>query len=343
LANINLFGDQDISVMIKITIKDLAKMLKVSPSTISRALKDHPDIGQELKTRIKNLAKELNYSPNSMAVNFRKGKSKLIGVILPKFYRNFIPDVIDGISFVVDENQYQMIILPTNDLLSKEKDAIQKCCDYCVDGILLALSNETVDLGHLKILDDLEIPVVLFDKSIETDGYTQVLIDDRLMAERCAQKMEQKSISKVAAFLGHENLTISKRRKDGFQSGILNEHTQVHYVHATSSAEAKEKALTLMEQGVSGFFGMSDEVLVGILAAAKAQNKINETYVIGFSDGKTIPFLHEEIDYVHHDGKEIGETAARLLFDLIKSPEKISKVIQVNTEIVRGKLEWPKK
>jgi LacI family transcriptional regulator len=145
------------------TIKDLANFLKVSPSTVSRALNNHPDISLEVRQRVQQLAEELQFKPNSFAANFRKKQSKLIAVVLPKIYRSFIPDVIEGITKTLKQNNYQTLILLTEDQIENEIAAIQQCCDMRVDGILLSLTNQTKNLDHLTICKNLGIPLVLFE------------------------------------------------------------------------------------------------------------------------------------------------------------------------------------
>lgn len=312
-------------------------MLAVSPSTVSRALSNHPDISVELKQKIQDIAKELKFTPNSIAVNLRKQKSQLIGVIIPKFYSSFVPDVIAGISAVVDAENYQMIIIPTHDSIEKEKEAILKCCDYRVDGILISLSNETTDLSHLEITKTLNVPLVIFDKSTETDDFHQLLIDDIEMAKKCADFINEQDFKHVAAFFGHKNLTISKRRLEGFNTTIA-EGVETAYFFANDTAEAYEKTLQLLETAnIDAIFGMSDELLVGILAAVKSKHALNTISIVGFSDGKIIPYLHHEITYVLHNGRLVGEAAAALLMRLIANDPSVTQKIQkIETALVVG-------
>lgn len=318
-----------------ITIKDIAQMVNVSPSTVSRALKDHPDIGAELKQKIQEIAKALKFTPNTNAANLRKQKSQLIGVIIPRFIRNFVPDVVDGIAMVVDDKQYQMIIIPTNDKLEKECDAIKKCCDYRVDGILLSVSTETKELSHLELAKEFNIPVVLLDKSIDDSDFHQVIIDDKSMAKQCAEYLLDLGKKNIAAFFGHENLRISQNRHSGFSSAINAKDVQVKSFFCNSTEEAYQQTISVLQNSkIDAFFGMSDQVLLGILAAIIHENKLKEVSIIGFSDGKTIPFLHPEVAYVLHHGKIIGAKAAELLFQLINGEENISKIVKLKSEII---------
>lgn len=320
-----------------ITIKDIAQMANVSPSTVSRALKDHPDISTDLKTKIKQIAEALNFKPNSFASNFRKQKSQLIGVIIPKFCNSFVPDVIDGITSFVNEKNFQVIILPTNDNLFKEKDAIQKCCDYRVDGILMSLSVETTDLDHLIIADSYNIPIVIFDKAASSINYHQVVINDRFLAEACAQQLIAEKRKNIVGFFGHENLAITKNRQIGFSS-LINKHIiPLTIEYASSSVEAYKKTIHLIDnQNIDAVFGISDELLIGIIAAVREKNKLNEISIIGFSDGTTIPLLFPEVSYVFHDGKKLGKEAAKTLFQLLEDPNLYPETNTVFVELKKG-------
>jgi LacI family transcriptional regulator len=320
-----------------ITIKDIAQMANVSPSTVSRALKDHPDISSDLKTKIKQIAEALNFKPNSFASNFRKQKSQLIGVIIPKFCNSFVPDVIDGITAFVNDKNFQVIILPTNDDITKEKEAIQKCCDYRVDGILMSLSVETFDLEHLKIADAYNIPIVIFDKATSTINYHQVVINDQLLAEACAQQLIVENRKNIVGFFGHENLAITKNRQMGFSSHVNKNGLPLTIDYASSSVEAYKKTINLIEnQNIDAVFGISDELLIGIIAAVREKNKLNEISIIGFSDGTTIPLLFPEVSYVFHDGKKFGNEAAKTLFHLLDNPNLNPAINSVSVDLKIG-------
>ena len=332
------FTSSTLKLMKVITIKDIAQMANVSPSTVSRALKDHPDISSDLKIKIKGIADALNFKPNSFASNFRKQKSQLIGVIIPKFCNSFVPDVIFGITSVVNEKNFQVIILPTNDDILKEKEAIQKCCDYRVDGILMSLSVETSNVEHLKTADAYNIPVVIFDKAANTSNYHQVVINDKLMAEKCAQQLINESRKNIIGFFGHENLAITKNRQIGFSSILNQNKLPLTIEYASSSIEAYQKTISLIDsKNIDAVFGISDELLIGIIAAVREKQKLNEISIIGFSDGSTIPLLFPEVSYVSHDGKKLGYEAANTLFKLIDDNSFSPKTNAISVDLKIGR------
>ncbi|MBK7008646.1 MAG: LacI family DNA-binding transcriptional regulator [Saprospiraceae bacterium] len=163
--------------MNKITIKDIAKMLSVSVSTVSRALADHPDISDETKTRVKEVAQKFNYLPNLHARFFRKKNTRMIALILPEFNRFFIPDLIKGIQQYADVQGYKLIIFQSGNQYETEAEIIKYCLSWVVEGVLISLSDDTGSLDHLKILKDSKIPVVLLDKVMTSKEYPTVTID----------------------------------------------------------------------------------------------------------------------------------------------------------------------
>ena len=314
------------------TIKDLANFLKVSPSTVSRALNNHPDISLEVRQRVQQLAEELQFKPNSFAANFRKKQSKIIAVILPKIYRSFIPDVIEGITKKLNNNQYQTLILITEDEIDNEIAAIKQCCDMRVDGILLSLSNQTKNLTHLDSCKKLGIPLVLFDNTLESPAFPTVHINDAEAATKCAHYLNAKKVKRVAAVFGPEELNISKNRKLGFESA-LDPEISLEICFAKDANAAYHFAMDqIQNKQTSAFFGISDEVLLGIITAIKENKLSKKTEVIGFSDGLTMPFLHKQLRYIFHDGKIVGQKAAELILSCMENNKKKKENIEIDVE-----------
>ena len=168
----------------RITIKDIAKLLKISPSTVSRALKDHPDISLETIEQVKRVAEDLGYAPNYQAINFRKQESRIIGVILPDMNMFFFPSIIQAIEAEISNRGYHLIVLHSNDLLEREKQNVNICRNFGIDGLLVSLSSETRNVDHFKTIAQKGIPIVYFDRVLENDAIPQIIIRDELVAEK---------------------------------------------------------------------------------------------------------------------------------------------------------------
>ena len=228
--------------MKRITIKDLADLLQISTSTVSRALSNHPDISDAVKKRVKEAAETFNYIPNDFAINFRKKSTKVIGLIIPKMSMFFIPSIIEGISAKFNKEGYQFFILSSEESLEIEKENLQTCANSRVDGVLISLTSKTQDFAHFKKLDDLGIPVVLFDKSLSEQKYDQVVFNNEKDAEECAKKLVHYQCKNILAIFGDKDLEITEKRRKSFEN-YLNNYSEINYksIFCDSAEMVKEK------------------------------------------------------------------------------------------------------
>ena len=325
------------------TIKDIASLAGVSVSTVSRALKDHPDIGAELRHKIKLIAQEFNYHPNRMAVNLRKQQSGTIGLVLPHILNFFFPSVINGISEVLQNAGYQLLILQSGESLQREIENIRICYENRVDGLLITFTNQTSHPNHLDQFKEENIPIVLLDKSLENSGFDDVTIDDIEAANTCTQYLIHTGAKKVMGVFGNPNLMITAKRLKGFLK-VIEDHSsngvtaQYHFVDSTPEAKA------CIEQNYHLFqpdavFAMTDEVLAGAIPALLKLNVEIPTQcaVLGFSDGYLPSILTPEVSYLHHDGFALGQLAATHLLKRINNKQKINHPptqLQLKTKLV---------
>lgn len=308
--------------MRRTTLKDLAEMLQISTSTVSRALKDHPDISNAVKMKVKEAAETFNYVPNDFAVNFRKKSSKVIGLIVPEITMFFIPSIINGISSVLNKEGYHFFILSSNDSFETEKEHIETCINSRVDGILISLTNETKDCDHLKKLKEMEIPTIIFDKTVPQNIFESVIFDNIKNAELCAEKLIDQGCKNILAIFGDENLEITQSRLISFKSSI-NQVPEINLsiIFCKSADLVKEKLdLLLDDDTIDGFFAMSDETLMG-LHSSLIKRSLNNTNrkVVAISEGTLPKYLDETYEYQINDGYEMGTFAAIQLLTSIKN------------------------
>ena len=307
--------------MKRITIKDLAEMLNINISTVSRALSNHPDISTAVKLRVKEAAELLNYRPNDFAVNFRKRSSKTIGLIIPQMSLFFIPAVIEGISKTLAKAGFKVFILSSEESLEKEKENMEICCNSNVEGILISVSKNTKNLDHLCVADQMKIPIVLFDKSLSQDQYPQVIFDSEQTAMQCAEKLVSFGCKNIFAIYGDEKLDITIYRKKGFETIILQyPEISYHYIFADSSYETIEKLLeTDGVENMDGFFAMSDETLLGLNPVLKMRNTdLKHKKIVAISEGVIPQYLNPLYEYENHSGLEMGILSAEKLLEVIK-------------------------
>ena len=310
--------------MKRITIKDLADLLQISTSTVSRALSNHPDISDAVKKRVKEAAETFNYIPNDFAINFRKKSTKVIGLIIPKMSMFFIPSIIEGISAKFNKEGYKFFILSSEESLEIEKENLQTCANSRVDGVLISLTSKTQDFAHFKKLDDLGIPVVLFDKSLSEQKYDQVVFNNEKDAEECAKKLVHYQCKNILAIFGDKDLEITEKRRKSFEN-YLNNYSEINYksIFCDSAEMVKEKLEIILEyEKFDGIFAMSDETLAGLNYALKIRGLSAKPYrIIAISEGIFPKYLNPHYEFIKNDGVKMGMMAASILLEKIKNSD----------------------
>lgn len=310
--------------MSRITIKDLARLLSVNPSTVSRALKDHPDISLKMRTKVKKLAEELGYTPNLQAVSFRRRQSRLIALLIPDMNMFFFPYIIKGIEEIVRSNGYHLMVLHSNDNLEGEIANLKICQNLDVEGLMVSVSSETKDLNHFSEILKQKTPIVFFDRVIENRAIPHVIIQDEMVAQQAVEHLIKQGKREICGVFGNVHLGISQQRFYGFKKA-LNFHqlpVREDFVIFSKDAEVAEQALLdlLQENKIpDAIFAMSDEVLVGVMQALQ-QHDIDipdTTAVIAISNGVVPHFFSPSVTYVQHSGLEVGKITANVLFDLL--------------------------
>ena len=310
--------------MKRITIKDLADLLQISTSTVSRALSNHPDISDAVKKRVKEAAETFNYIPNDFAINFRKKSTKVIGLIIPKMSMFFIPSIIEGISAKFNKEGYKFFILSSEESLEIEKENLQTCANSRVDGVLISLTSKTQDFAHFKKLDDLGIPVVLFDKSLSEQKYDQVVFNNEKDAEECAKKLVHYQCKNILAIFGDKDLEITEKRRKSFEN-YLNNYSEINYksIFCDSAEMVKEKLEIILEyEKFDRIFAMSDETLAGLNYALKIRGLSAKPYkIIAISEGIFPKYLNPHYEFIKNDGIKMGMMAASILLEKIKNSD----------------------
>ncbi|SFI29463.1 LacI family DNA-binding transcriptional regulator [Halpernia frigidisoli] len=307
--------------MSRITIKDIAEMLKISTSTVSRALSDHPDISEKVKIRVREVVSIMNYQPSEWGKNFRSKKSRLIGLVVPKMNMFFIPSIINGLSSVLTEKNYHLLILISDEDMEIEKKNIDFCCNYGVDGIVISLTSETQDLSHLEKAANLDIPVVIFDKSIPQDSFDEILIDDAASTSAIADFLIKNNVKSTLCIFGNKKLEITKRREKGLMEKLSDSNIKATKLYAENEDQARNfvESVILTEK-FDSIFAMSDEVLAGLFSAFNSLNVSPKDYLItAISSGKLTSFLAKNISIVKHDGFEMGKTTAYKILEKIET------------------------
>ncbi|MDX8337963.1 LacI family DNA-binding transcriptional regulator [Draconibacterium sp. IB214405] len=329
-----------------ITIKDLARELNISASTVSRALKDHPDISKETKRAVQELAKKLNYQPNAVALSLKQRRSNTIGVIIPEIVHYFFSSVISGIEDVAYDAGFNVIICQSNERYEREVANAKTLLASRVDGVLVSISKETFDYKHLNNFQNNEVPMVFYDRIVPDIAADQVIIDDFDAAYRATRHLIDSGRTRIAHLGGPMALLIGQNRKNGYlkalsEAGIPADDDLI--LEADSFEKARMAIMKLINQKITfdGVFATNDLTAIGAMQTIQKKGyKIpDEIAVVGFSDGRFSGITDPTLTSVDQHGYEMGTLATRMLLKRILSEDDEypaeTKVLNANL-IVRG-------
>ena len=329
----------------QVTMKEIAKKLGVSVSTVSRALQDSPELHPETKRKIVEAAKEMNYRPNLLAQSLRISRSKTLGVLVPEITSHFFASCISGIQDTANTRGYNVIICQSNERIGQEKANIQTLISSQVDGLLISLSRETNTFEHLYELYAREINFVLFDRVEEEIPVSKVTFNDVGGAYQVVKHLLQNGFRRIAYVSGPEDLYISKKRKEGYlralqEYGVEIEEQliQVSDLTLEGNLQVAERILRLHPRP-DAVFCMIDPVAVDILTEWKKNNiRIPEDIALaGFTDNPTAAVVEPPLTTVSQPGYEMGKLAVSHLLDQLDglaSEDPISIVLDT-TLVVR--------
>jgi LacI family transcriptional regulator len=329
----------------QITIKDIAHELNISPSTVSRALKNHPDISQNTKDIVNKYAKEFNYKPNTLALSLRTSKNNSIGVIVPEIVHYFFSSILSGIEQIANKEGFNVIICQSDENYEKEVRNTQSLIATRVSGVLACLSKQTTNYDHFQEIIDSGIPLVFFDRvciGIHTD---RVVVDDYSAAFAAVEYLIQTGCKRIAFYCSPFHLEISKNRKNGYMDA-LRKYGQKVDESLIRACDTREEAIIITPEILDqperpdGFFAINDHCASGIMYAVKlAKLSIPEDIsIFGFSDGELAKACDPMLSTVEQHGYEMGLNAATLLIDKINGKthgQYTNKIVKTNL-IIRG-------
>lgn len=329
------------------TIKDLARELKLSPSTVSRALRNHPDISPGTKKRVVSLADKLDYHPDSIAQSLQTKKTKTIGVIVPEIKQPFFASVINGIEELAYAAGYTIIVCQSNEAADREVVVTRSLGSHRVAGLLVSLSRNTRNLDHFKVLQRRGVPVVFFDRVSNDIEASKVVVDDYKGAFDVVAHLIKSGYKRIAHLAGPKNLSISRFRlkgyKDALRQGNLpyNDSMVVHGgLDDTDGIVGVQKLLNLATMP-DAIFAVNDPVATGAFVMIKEHGmKIPQDVALaGFSNTHMTSLLDPPLTTVEQPSYEIGKSAAQLLVEQINGNHEqfVPKFIVLKTQlVVRG-------
>ncbi|WP_423129952.1 LacI family DNA-binding transcriptional regulator [Gaoshiqia sp. Z1-71] len=330
----------------QVTIKDIARILGISASTVSRALKNHPDISEETKVAVNELAVKLKYQPNAVALSLKHSRSYTLGVIIPEIVHYFFSSVISGIEDVAYDAGFTVVICQSNEKYDREVANAKMLLSHRVDGVLVSISKETTSFEHLQMLQESGLPLVFFDRIVPEIQADQVIIDDEEAAYKATKHLIGNGKKRIAHFAGPQNLLIGRDRKDGYLRAMKEAGLPID-PKLIVDADTFEKALIatnqLLDSGnpPDGIFATNDLTAIGAMQTLlKKGIKIPEQVaVVGFSDGRFSGITEPNLSSVDQHGYEMGTIATQILLDRLINPTEVyvpkTKILNANL-IVRG-------
>lgn len=330
----------------KVTIKDIANVLSITPSAVSKALNNHPRISEKTKVAVHQIAKNLNYQPNHLASALRKGKSNLVGVIVPLTNSNFFSSVIQKIEEVLNKKGYNIIITQSNESYKKECSNIDTLLYTQVDGIIASMANETTKLSHYEKIKSKGVPLILFDRGENDLGVDYIGIDDYKSSHLIIEHLVAQKCKRIAHIAGFSRTRIYKNRIKGYKDALKKNKLPIEkelIIESSLSLEDGRKKMELLLQlkdRPDAVYVAGDYAALGALQVLKEQNiKVpEEIALVGFSDEPFTSLISPSISTINQHSKQIGKLAAETFLERIENPNwvpTLNKIILEPELIVR--------
>lgn len=318
----------------RVTIKDIAEKLQLSPSTISRALHDHPDINRKTKKKIIDLAEKLNYHPDSIAQSLKKNRTKTIGVIVPEIKHDFFSSILDGIEDVAHKAGYIIIVCKSNESYDREVKNTSALVSHRIAGLLVSISQTTRDSSHFKMAIQSGIPIVFFDRVCDDIQASKVTVDDCEGAYKAVEYLIQSGYKKIAHLSGPEYIIICQERLKGYKKALSKNnipYDESLVIHSGLNEEDGKIAFqNLLERDnlPDAIFAVNDPVAIGAYMQIKKNNfKIPDDFaLVGFTGNPVTYLIDPPLTTVVQPAYKMGKTAAKLLLEEIKSLESSTSI-----------------
>ncbi|EJL66034.1 LacI family DNA-binding transcriptional regulator [Flavobacterium sp. CF136] len=312
----------------KVTLKQIAKELDVSISTVSKSLRNSSEIGEETRLKVQAFAKFYNYKPNNIALSLKNRKTKSIGIIIPEIVHYFFSTVIDGIEQVANENGYSVVICLSDDSFDKEVLNMEMLANGSIDGFIMSLSKETQfkgDFHHITEVINQGMPVVMFDRVTNDILCDKVIIDDKAAAYEAVQSLIDNGRKKIALVTTVDYVSVGKLRTDGYEKALLDNglpfnEDLIIKIEDVDTCEITISQL-LHDRAFDAVFAVNELFAVTIIkTASKMGLKVPEDLaVIAFTDGIISKYSTPTITTVSQSGKKMGNKAAKMLIERLEA------------------------
>lgn len=338
----------------KVTLKQIAKELDVSISTVSKALRNSPEISDDTKDKVQAFAKLYNYKPNNIALSLKNRKTRTIGVIIPEIVHYFFSKVIKGIENVALERGYNVIIGLSNESFDKEVINMETLANGSIDGFILSVATETLmqkDYHHFNETINQGMPIVMFDRVIDEIQCDKVVIDDFDGAKKAVDYLLQTGSKRIGLITTEDYINVGFLRTKGYLEA-LNDHEvasdpnlimridgQLESEEELRKVENDIEQLLISNKDIDAIFTVNELYAVLVLKVARKLGLVvpDDLQVIGFTDGVLSRHATPALTTVSQHAQEMGEASARLLIDKLEedSDEETYETVVIETELIK--------
>jgi LacI family transcriptional regulator/LacI family repressor for deo operon, udp, cdd, tsx, nupC, and nupG len=332
-----------------LTMKDIARELGVSVSTVSRALKDSPRISEEKRRTVQQYAREHNFTPNVLAESLRHSRvqpSRVIGVIVPEFTHYYFSSVLTGIEEAAIARGYYIMVALSNETYEREVRICEMFHRQKVCGVIVSQAKDTRRYDHFQKLLDSQMPIVFYDRICTGVNASRVVVDDYMGAFTAVQHLIETGCRRIAFYGSPMQLEISKNRFNGYKDALLKRGLPFdeHLVRICDNRQDAELITPDLFDGdyyPDAFFAVNDDTAIGILYTVKRMGlRVPEDISIcGFTNGQRAVACDPMLTTVEQRGKRVGEEAAEILIDKVEGllpMDSIEKRVVRTRLVIRG-------
>ncbi len=304
----------------KASIRDIAEALNVSISTVSRALKNHPDISDATCKKVQEYARKVHYRPNILALGLKHQRSMTIGVIVPEIMHHFFSSIISGIEDLAYGEGYRVMICQSNEDYLREVINVQALMDHRVDGMLVSISKSTLDHQHFVDLVNQGVPLVFMDRASGELDADRVLTNDFEGARRVTTHLVKRGCRKILHLAGPQHLSVGRQRKEGYIQALSDHHpehleSQIIRCDTPAKVRSRETKILAAAQNIDGIFCVNDFTAVAVMKLLQDHGYSipGDIAVTGFGDDPLASVVRPTLTTVEQRGYEMGKAAARIL------------------------------
>lgn len=332
--------------MINIRQSDIARELNISRVSVSKALRDHPDISPAMKKKILEVANRLGYVPNLIARQLNSRRTFTIGIVVPDLENSFFSYIVDSMIDYATEHNYHIILTVSREKQTIEKQNIENLIGMRVDGLLVCLSQETTNSEVFKVVEKMKIPLVFFDRAFENMKFSRVVFNDKPGAVNSLNRIIQEGYSRIANFAGYSKTNIGKERLEGFIETLTKNKIPLRKEWVIEGGfELKDGYESFKKLNSSGnlpevVFAVNDRVALGAFKAAREAglNVPEDIGIFGYGFSEITDFFDPQLTVINQDPRKMGFEACKLLIDEIEQKVNAGK----NKILIEEEFLWRK-